>query len=138
MGTESIMRIENPQIDFTTMENIKKFSLVYHEGEDTLFLRPRKPRPATSFDWDGEIWVRVDPENGEVVGLEIDDFQGVFLRKYPELAKAWEEVKPLYHRKKMKKGEEVSWESFLQIILNFLLGFFRDNPQQASFGMAPV
>lgn len=128
-----IMELDNIQVDSSTIDNIKSFTPVYHEDEDTFFLRPDKPRRATSFDWNGEIWVRVDPENGEIVGLEIDDFEAVFLKRYPEIANAWKEAKPLCHRKKMQKYEEASWEAFLRIILEFLLAFFRDKPQQTSF-----
>ena len=87
MGRE-VIELNSPQIDFTTINNLKNFVPVYHKDEDTFFLRPDKPRPATSFDWDGEIWIRIDPQNGEIVGLEIDDFESIFLKKYPELANA--------------------------------------------------
>jgi uncharacterized protein YuzE len=133
MGTLNVTNKENIQLDTNSIKNIKDFVLTYHEDEDTLFIRPNKPRPATSFDWNGEIWVRVNPENGEIVGLEIDDFEAVFLKKYPEIAVAWESVKPSCHRKISRKNQESAWESFSKIVLNFLLTFFRENPYQASF-----
>ena len=130
----TMMKSDNFHIDFNTLSNITNFIPVYHGKEDTFFLRPDKPRPATSFDLNGEIWLRVDPENGEVVGLEIDDFEAIFLKKHPELAKAWAEVKPWCHRRKPKEYIE----SFLLIILNFLLAFLRDNPQQISLEVVPA
>lgn len=126
--------LDNLQIDYGTMNNIKSFTPVYHKDEDTFFLRPEKPRPATSVDWDGEFWLRVDPESGEVVGLEIEDFETVFLKKHPELASAWKEAKPLCHRKMSHGYVETTWEAFLRIILEFLQTFLKKNPQQASFG----
>jgi len=123
------------EIDFSTLENVMHFLLVYHDDEDAFFLRTEQPRPAVSFDWDGDIWLRVDPCNGEIVGLEIDDFESVFLRKYPELANAWKEVKPLCHRKKMTIPDENSWGAFLRIILEFLRTLVRDNPKQAEFAV---
>ena len=136
MGTQDVKNIENLKLDFNTIDNITHFVITYHEDEDTLFIRPNVPRPATSFDWNGEIWIRVDPTNGEVLGLEIDDFEAVFLKKYPDLAKAWQEVKPLCHRKRTKKYEDASWESFLRIIYEFLVQFFKDKPTQATFSIA--
>ena len=129
-----ITDLDSLQIDYDTMNNIKSFTPVYHEDEDTFFLHPEKPRPATSVDWGGEFWVRVDPENGEVVGLEIEDFETVFLKKHPDLASAWEEVKPLCRRKRSRGYEETTWDAFLRIILEFLREFLKENPQQASFG----
>ena len=122
-----------PQIDFGTINNIRNFVSVYHGDEDTFFLRPANPRPATSFDWDGDIWLRVDPASGEIVGIEIDDFESIFLKKHPEIAKAWEEVKPHCLRKK----SEETMESFILIIWDFLQKLFRENPQQASLNMMP-
>lgn len=132
----TITEVDKPQLDFNTVSNIMNFIPVYDKHEDTLFCRPDKPRPATSVDWNGEIWIRVDPENGEIVGLEIDEFEAVFLKKHPELIMVWEEIKPLCRKKKAKKSEEPIWESFLRIILNFLIQLFRENPKQASLGIA--
>lgn len=129
-----IIDLDNPQIDYDTMDNIKSFTPVYHEDEDTFFLRPEKPCPATSIDWGGEFWIRVNPENGRVVGIEIEDFESVFLKKHPELASAWKEAKPLCQRKRSHGYEETTWDAFLRIIFEFLRAFFRENPQQASFG----
>lgn len=135
--------INDPQnvlpIDLKSLErNMETFEVVYDEGEDILFARPGKPHAATSFDWEGEIWVRVNPETGEVVGLEVDDFESVFLKKHPDLAKAWQEVKPVCHRKRTarSKCQDESWESFLRIIYAFFREFFRSNPTQLSaFGV---
>jgi hypothetical protein len=125
--------VEQPQleIDFNSIKNAMNFITVYHDDEDTLFLRPQEPRPAVSYDWDGEVWLRLNPYNGEIVGFEIDDFESVFLQKYPEIANAWKEVKPLCHRKKKSLPQETNWEAFLIIILEFLQTLLRDNPQQA-------
>ena len=128
----------SPELDFDTLDNIEGFHLTYHEDEDTLFIRPEKPRPATSIDWAGEIWIRVDITSGEIVGLEIDDFEAVFLKKHPDLASAWKDTKPLAHRRKTNKPSNISWESFLQIILNFIKRFLAENPQQVNLEMVPA
>lgn len=137
MGRTKLMNTETPQINFASIENIKSFVIVYDEEADTLYARPEQPCPATSIDWDGQMWIRVDPENGEIVGLEIDDFEAFFIKKYPEVAQAWSEAKPLYHRKASRYKDD-SWQSFVQIILGFILQFFKNNPQQASLGFVGV
>lgn len=137
MGRE-IMGLDNLKIDFNTMSNLKSFVLSYHKDEDTLFLHPEEPRPATSFDLDGEVWIRVDLNNGEVVGLEIEDFETVFLKKHPEVASAWNETKSLRSRKRSNKYEAAAWEAFLRIISEFFQEFLRENPQQASFQIKPA
>ena len=134
----AVMVPNSPEIDFDTLDNIKDFDLTYHEDEDTLFIRPERPRSATSIDWDGEIWVRVDITTGEIVGLEIDDFEGVFLKKHPDLASAWKDAKPLTHRRKASKPSNISWESFLQIILDFIKRFLTEHPQQVNLEMVPA
>ncbi len=126
---------EHIEIDFGTLKNVINFVPIYHDDEDTLFLRPEEPRPAVSFDWDGDIWLRIAPSNGEIVGFEIDDFESIFLKKYPELANAWKEVKPLCHRKKKTSPEETYWDAFLMIIMEFLQTLVREKPQQIRFAV---
>jgi uncharacterized protein YuzE len=128
--------------DLTSFRNLSVFEVMYHGGSDTLFLRPSEPRPATSIDWNGELWIRVDPATGEVVGLEIGDFETIFLKKHPDVATAWEEAKPrmscwlrypITLRKKTCEGEKVTSESFLNILSNFLMRLFYTEPYQAAF-----
>ena len=56
---------------------------------DSLLVLFQENRPASSLDVDGELWVRYDPESGEVIGIEIDDFERFFLGKYPVLGHEW-------------------------------------------------
>ncbi|MBE0431328.1 MAG: DUF2283 domain-containing protein [Dehalococcoidia bacterium] len=136
----TVMKSDAPQIDSAslTLDRIKTFQLSYHDDQDVLFVRSEPPRPATSLDLEGEIWVRFDPETGEIVGFEIEDFEAIFLKKHPEVAQAWKEVKPLCHRRGTKKGADMTWESFLLIIVNFLLTFFRENPRQTRLDIVPT
>lgn len=105
--------------------------VVYHKDEDTLFIRSGNPRPAISFDLDGEIWVRIDPDTSNIVGLEIDDFESIFLKKHPELLNVWRQVKSYCLPKKTRKRNGSDWESFIRILLDFLSSLLRDSPQQA-------
>jgi uncharacterized protein YuzE len=126
------------ELDLSTIGNISTFRLVYHEDEDALFLRPEKPRPATSYDWDGEIWLRVDPTNGEIVGLEIDDFEAVFVKKHPEIGVAWHQAKPLCRRKRPSARDRSGWDSFVRMILDLLTNILRDPPKQGRLRLAPI
>lgn len=130
-----IVEQENFKIDFDTIKNAKDFILIYHDDEDTLFVQPEEPRPAVSFDWNGDVWFRIDPNNGSIVGLEIDDFESIFLKKYPELANAWKEIKPLYRRRKRNTPEETSWQAFLRILVEFLRELVTEKPQQAQLAI---
>jgi len=122
-------------IDYSTIKQATDFTPIYHSNEDIFFLRTTSPREAVSLDWDGDIWLRIDPKTGEIVGLEIADFEAVFLKKYPGLASAWKEAKPLCIRKKTGKPEEINCEAFLRIILEFLKTLLRENPLQSQFAV---
>ena len=109
---------------------------VYHVEHDTFFIRPEKPIPATSFDWHGELWLRVNPETGDIVGLEIENFESVFLKKHPAMAKVWKDAKPYCIRRKIPIHDDDVCESFIRIMIDVLSGMFRDSPQQAQLGIA--
>ena len=60
---------------------------------DSLLVLFQENRPASSLDVDGELWVRYDPESGDVIGVEIDDFEQFFLEKYSMLGHGWATIK---------------------------------------------
>jgi uncharacterized protein YuzE len=136
MGT-TLRQIQSPEIKLETIDNIRSFTPVYIKDNDTLLLRPDRPQPATSVDINGELWLRIDVESGEVVGVEIEDFESVFLKKHPELARAWQDVKPLCHRK-LYRTSETTWQSFLLIVLDFLRTLFAKNPYQIRAEIVPA
>jgi len=101
-----------------------QFSLVYDKKHDTLFIRRAVPRPGTSIDLEGEMWVRMDPRTGEILGFEIEDFKRVFLARHPDIASAWHEANDrgrLFRRQR---------ESLLAIIIDFIRRFLDVHPQQ--------
>ncbi|MBI4496700.1 MAG: DUF2283 domain-containing protein [Chloroflexi bacterium] len=108
-------------------KEIAQFRIVYDRKYDTLFVRPEPPRPAIAVDVAGEIWLRVDPETMQVVGLEIEDFATVFLKRHPDLAHFWREVQPsrLPWR---RKGEMAT---FALVLGEFVRRAFRSQLQQA-------
>jgi len=73
------------KINWKTLRNIRSFDAEYDMERDILLLQSKKRCPAISIDVDGEMWFRVDPSTGEIVGLEIEDFREVFLKKHPEI-----------------------------------------------------
>jgi uncharacterized protein YuzE len=70
------------KIDYDTIDNIMSFKSSYDKEADSLIIQPKKPVPATSIDWDGDFWVRIDSDSGEIVGIEIEDFKEFFSKKY--------------------------------------------------------
>lgn len=126
-----VLELKNLKVDFDTLVNLKNYTLVYHSKQDTLFIEPSKPREATSLDMNGELWLRVDVRTGEIVGLEIEDYEAVFLEKHPELKQAWLESKPRYHR----RGIDRTLESFLLILLDFLKRVLQGSPRQIELGL---
>ena len=100
------------------------FRMVYDKRHDTLFIRGAVPRPATSVDLDGEIWLRMDPLTGEILGFEIEDFVRVFLARHPDIANAWREA---HGRHRPTRRQE---ESLVAIIINWIRQFLAVHPQQ--------
>lgn len=82
----------------------------YDKHSDTLYMRVGEPRPATSIDLNGEIWARVDPETGDILGFEIEAFRDVFLARHPELPR------PTEHAVQAK----IEKESWLQVFMAYV------------------
>lgn len=98
-----------------------RFVVQYDKKADILYAHTPKPRRATSIDIDEEVWINVDLETGEIVGIQIDDFELVFLKKHPEVAAVWPGAKP-------RASDRVTF--FLTIILEFLRSLVGESPQQ--------
>lgn len=81
---------------------IKKAMFLY-TGEmedleiDSLMVLFVENRPATSIGTDvkGELLIRYVPETGDVIGVEIEGFERLFVGRYhPELSEGWAAIKP--------------------------------------------
>jgi uncharacterized protein YuzE len=81
---EELTKVE---INWDTLENILKYEAIYDKKSDTLLIQAHNSRPAVSVDCDGKYWVRVDPQTGEILGIEIEQFRRVFLKKHADLFK---------------------------------------------------
>ena len=78
------------------------------EEGDSLMVLFVDNRPATSQDVKGELWIRYDSHTGEVIGIEIDDFEQLFLAEFhPELAYGWKTLKP-YGKEGTNRSEWLS------------------------------
>jgi len=130
-------KVDFPEIKFNTVENSQTYKPVYRKDMDVFYLRLEPNRPATSYDLNGLVWLRIDIATGDIVGIQIDDFESVFLKKYPKLAKAWKEAKPLYAQKTNKRGE-ISKGPFILIIIDFLKSLSADCPQQLRAEIVPA
>ena len=65
------------------------------EEVDSLLVLFAENRPATSQDVMGKLWIRYDSSTGDIIGIEIDDFEQLFLAEFhPELAHDWRVLKP--------------------------------------------
>ncbi|HEY93817.1 MAG TPA: hypothetical protein G4O15_02610 [Dehalococcoidia bacterium] len=124
-----------PKFTENTVGNLEKLIPVYNADEDVLCIKPKESVPAVSYDWGGEIWIRFEPESKEVVGIEIENFESVFIKKHPEVAKVWKAAKPFCNQKKTRVKEDSICESFIKILLSFLDEFLKNNPQQTSFSI---
>ncbi|MDP9236514.1 MAG: DUF2283 domain-containing protein [Chloroflexota bacterium] len=69
---------------FGDLPAAKEWLVAYDDESDTLHIHFGVPRSAVSVDFDGLVWLRMLPESGEVVGLEIEDFEQAFLKQHPE------------------------------------------------------
>ena len=74
------------KINWDTLGHLQQTSdSEYNKETDILFIYSKKKTPAISIDCDGEYWLRVEPRTGEILGIEIEDFKRVFLKKHPEI-----------------------------------------------------
>lgn len=110
---------EAPKMTRKTLDTLKKLSLRYNPDEDVLYLKDDGNIPAVSHDWNGEIWIRFEPVSRKIIGLEIEDFESVFVRKHPEVAKAWKTVKLSLNRKGTATDENDVCRSFITLLLSF-------------------
>jgi hypothetical protein len=127
MGTQ----IAKPNFDIKleTVNNLKNLIPSYDKKFDVFYISPIKSIPAVSVDWNGEMWLRV-ASNGDIVGLEVENFEKVFLAKYPEVRAVWKDFKRTCLKNERKLLQQQACQSFLIILLNFLSDLFKTHPLQ--------
>ena len=124
---DSIMDI--PPLNWDT-EAINSFARSYDKQRDILFIYKTPKRPAVSFDVGGHFWIRIDPVSGEVLGLEFEDFEQVFLARYPELRLGWEKIKPRI----IKRNNGVA--EYLRLLLLSAQEILKEHPHQRGMATA--
>jgi hypothetical protein len=77
--------MDTSKINWKTWDNILKCKTEYNKKRDIFIAFSEEERDAVSINCKGEFWVRIDPQNGEILGLEIEDFKRIFLKKHPEI-----------------------------------------------------
>ena len=106
----------------------------YDKRRDILFVHATPKRPAVSLEVGGHLWLRFDPETHEVVGVEIEDFEKVFLVKYPELRAGWEQDKPSLI-KPFKRDKDAVAE-YLRLLLLYIQNMLKTHPHQRELPLA--
>ena len=71
------------------------FRLTYYAEWDTLYLRSEQNPPAASIPVGRIGWLRYDSQSLEIVGADVEDFEGEFLVTHPFLREDWRMAKPL-------------------------------------------
>lgn len=123
----------NMPIPDLTWDPDSTFERFYDKDRDVLSLYKEPKRPAVSLDIGGHFWVRFDPTSGEVVGLEFEDFERVFLVRYPELRVGWEGIKPKIIKKTKR---QYSTADYLKMLLLFIQGIVKDHPNGGNLNTA--
>lgn len=124
LAQEPLLDLPRPRIEEL---DSSRFKIAYNKKHDTLFIRGQSPRPATSVDLGGEMWVRIDPQTGEILGFEIEDFERVFLARHADIASAWHEATGRRHHVPQQR------ESLLAILISLFRQFLDVHPQQQRF-----
>jgi len=96
-----------PRPRFDELEHAR-WRMDYDPQYDLLRIVIGEPRPALSLDLDG-MWMRLEPDTGEILGFEIPDFVHSFLPKHPELAMQLEQTMQDRKRGTPLISEPVSW-----------------------------
>lgn len=87
----------------------------YDAETDTLFFRI-SDRPAVARHLDEEMWLLVDAENEHTLGIFVEDFERVFLKRHPELALAWKNAHPPVLQRMSRSMKD----GFVRVFLNWL------------------
>jgi len=129
VGIRDEETITIPELKWS-LDAFTNFGRLYDKQRDILFLHQIPRRSALSLDVGGHYWLRFDPETGEVVGVEIEDFERVFLARYPELQAGWQDVKPKII--KPFKRNTTRFEEYLRLLYIWLRDTLKTHPVQLS------
>ncbi len=86
-----LKRAELPTLHMPEVHS-SKATMDYDPETDMLYFR-RISAPAVSVAIGGELWLRANPDSGEVYGFEIEAFEGDFLKRHHDLWTSWKPLK---------------------------------------------
>jgi hypothetical protein len=108
-----------------SFKNVKSFVPKYLTDVDTFILRPSgKSIPAVSIDIEGEWYLRINPDTGEIVGVEIEDFEKYFIKKYPEFGVIWKQAKKSVGK---SNCNDKNTSTFVSIVYDLLADVLKDD-----------
>ena len=134
----AIASIEVPTTDMLKWDQQRAdaFELAYDPKWDVLFIREKVKRPALSLPVES-AWLRYDPRTLEVLGVEIEDFEGAFLANHPNLRADWEQVKPYVTKQRRSMVDELMKQ--IAALIGKVLEWLGKPPDiEPSLAMAPA
>ncbi len=81
--------IRTTYLEQATSGGNSALAVCYDGRRDRFVVVLASPRPAGSIERNDGVVLRVDPETGELVGIEIYDFRRQFVKVHPEAREAW-------------------------------------------------
>jgi len=126
---------------FLNFASIKALEFSYDDEDDIAFVHVNKPRPAVSLDVAGDMWLRVNPDTDEVLGLEIHAFAKGFLIRHSKIAAFAADAMKAAERKFGADAREIHTNSktlpefrdFLMYLLGQAIGTYeRERLQEAA------
>jgi hypothetical protein len=120
MGSKT-SRLDNTIRLETLKKNMQSFTPLYLQDVDTLILQLEEPVPAISVDCNGDLYLRINPETMEIVGIEIEDFEDYFIVKYPAFAPIWKDVKGMIKKHRLEHENLTAFLTIIQELLSELV-----------------
>ncbi|AQU02572.1 hypothetical protein [Dehalococcoides mccartyi] len=82
-------------IDISSLKKNKDlFNVTYDKENDILLLQVDRDEDTISVDCEGIFWLRVNPQTGEILGVEIEGYRKVFLKLSRKINHDLEKMNP--------------------------------------------
>ena len=119
-------RLKFNQLESTTLSPEKIWADYDEETDSVVFYFTGQPVSAISVYLKDDLYVMVEPESKNVVGIHIEALEQKFLAKHPLLQRSWPYVKQT-----LSKGPNRKSNSLLQLF-SFGLAFLIDENEKTS------
>ena len=127
-------QIKMPQLKWDEFDP-QRTERSYDKQRDIFFVYSTPKQPAVSLDVGGHTWIRFDPTTEQVLEIEVEDFEKVFLVKYPELRLGWDKLKPRIIKPPFGDKNQFAGE-YLNMFLMFIKDMIRAHPHP--IGLSPT